>query len=137
VLLGATKEWGSTNVSPSVGDEERSSALAKLFAEATQFYPYISRWEVIGMQAGLRAMPPRSALASLPLVGCIDDLVKDSLVRKAIGSISSSETSSKKWGIFGGLGSRGLIHHGWLGEQLARAIILKNELILPPELKQW
>ncbi|CAM6103033.1 unnamed protein product [Calypogeia fissa] len=138
VLLGATKDWGSTNSSPSVSDEERSTALGKLFSETKLFYPSISKWEVEGMQAGLRAMPPRSALGSLPLVGCIDDLVQSSDIRVILGAPNNSSQSSKtKWWLLGGLGSRGLIHHAWLGEILAKAVILNNECLLPQELQQW
>lgn len=138
VLLGATKDWGSMDASPFVSAEERSKSLDRLFAETTPFYPSILNWEVIGMQAGLRAMPPRSALGSLPLVGCIDDLVQSSHSRIVVGAPNSSpRTSSTKWWLFSGLGSRGLIHHGWLGEQLAKAVMFKNECMLPHELKQW
>jgi len=36
-----------------------------------------------------------------------------------------------------GLGPRGLIMHGWLGEQLAAAVVADDEALLPPQLTRW
>ncbi|KAL2645403.1 hypothetical protein R1flu_012990 [Riccia fluitans] len=135
LLLGATKDWGSMNASPNVDNTEATSALEKLMDETAPFYPSIKKWKVKGWQAGLRAMPPRSSLGSLPLAGCIDELVRSS----QLGGYSEQikNTASTKWWLFGGLGSRGLIHHGWLGDQVAKAVIYRNESLLPQILKQW
>ncbi|BFI28697.1 hypothetical protein MPTK2_2g22170 [Marchantia polymorpha subsp. ruderalis] len=139
LLLGATKDWGSLNGSPIVDEEEASSALEKLLIETAPFFPSIVNWEVKGWQAGLRAMPPRTSLGSLPLAGCIDELVQSSHSKVYLGSSvqSSVSTASTKWWMFGGLGSRGLIHHAWLGELVAKAVIDCNASVLPQILKQW
>ncbi|KAL3698786.1 hypothetical protein R1sor_012862 [Riccia sorocarpa] len=138
LLLGATKDWGSMNASPHVDNREASSALEKLIRESAPFYPSIKEWEVKGWQAGLRAIPPRSALGSLPLVGCIDELVRRSHSEVYSGQTSNiKQTTSTKWWLFGGLGSRGLIHHGWLGDLVAKAVVYRDESLLPQTLKQW
>ena len=36
-----------------------------------------------------------------------------------------------------GLGARGLIYHGWLGEQLAAAVAADDEQLLAPQLRRW
>jgi hypothetical protein len=56
--------------------------------------------------------------------GCIDKLVQP----------LRSET---QWWLLGGLGSRGLIYHGWLGELVAAAAISRNPALIPPELNHF
>ncbi|KAK6942252.1 FAD dependent oxidoreductase [Dillenia turbinata] len=121
--MGSTWEWKSRNYSPVVPAEEASMALEELIPKASVVYPSISNWTFVGARAGLRAMPPLTPLGSLPLLGCIDDYV-------------GGNYSCKYW-LFGGLGSRGLLYHAWLGKLMAQAVLACNEDLIPPELTSW
>lgn len=68
-------------------------------------------------------MPPLTANGSLPLLGCVNDFVGDNC-------------TSNYW-LFGGLGSRGLLYHAWLGNLMAQAVVSCNEQLIPSELIAW
>ncbi|XP_057459294.1 uncharacterized protein LOC130749954 isoform X2 [Actinidia eriantha] len=121
--LGSTWEWNSRNYSPDVPPDEASKALEELLPKASAIYPAIENWVFTGASAGLRAMPPLTPHGSLPLLGCLDDFVGGS-------------HTCKYW-LFGGLGSRGLLYHGWLGKLMAQAVLSCNEDLLPSELTDW
>ncbi|KAL8130208.1 hypothetical protein V2J09_019363 [Rumex salicifolius] len=121
--LGSTWEWGSRNYSTAASTEETSLALKELLPKARNVYPIIEKWRVEGVRAGLRAMPPVTLYGSLPLVGSIDDLV-------------GSKGESRYW-IIGGLGSRGLLYHGWVGKLTAQAVLAGNPALIPSELSSW
>ena len=53
------------------------------------------------------------------------------LQRSLTGSLVHS------WWVVGGLGARGLVYHAWLGEHLARAVLARDESLLPVELRRW
>ncbi|VVB02274.1 unnamed protein product [Arabis nemorensis] len=92
--MGSTWEWQSRNYSSDVSDEEASRALHELLPKSSVVYPNIEKWDFAEARAGLRAMPmpPVTSHGSLPLLGCIDQLV------------GAASESSKFW-FFGGLGS--------------------------------
>lgn len=121
--LGSTWEWNSRNYSSNVPSEEASKALQELLPKASAIYPAIKNWAFTRASAGLRAMPPLTPHGSLPLLGCLNDLV-------------GGNHTCKYW-LFGGLGSRGLLYHGWLGKLLAQAVLSCNEDLLPSELTSW
>ncbi|CAK9329707.1 unnamed protein product [Citrullus colocynthis] len=123
LYMGSTWEWKSTNSSPEVSEEESSRALAELLPKVSAIYPSIKEWSFIRARAGLRAMPPLTPHGSLPLMGSIDEIVR--------------HNSSCKYWVFGGLGSRGLLYHGWLGKLTAQAVLSCNEELLPSELTSW
>lgn len=123
--MGSTWEWQSRNHSPDVSAEEASRALAELLPKASAVYPEIDKWEFAGARAGLRAMPPVTSHGSLPLLGCVDQLV------------GAAEGGPCKFWVFGGLGSRGLLYHGWLGKLIAKAVLCCKEELLPSELTSW
>lgn len=58
------------------------------------------------------------------LTGCINELVKP----------LQSET---QWWLIGGLGSRGLMYHGLLGERVAAAVTAGDESLIPEEFKKF
>lgn len=58
------------------------------------------------------------------MAGCVDKLVQP----------LQSET---QWWLIGGLGSRGLIYHGWLGERVAAAVTARDVSLIPQELNQF
>ncbi|KAH9534485.1 hypothetical protein CY35_17G008100 [Sphagnum magellanicum] len=122
MVLGATKQWGCGNTSTQVLADEERAVWEQLIPNAEMFYPSIKQWEVTGLQAGVRAMPPRTSLGALPLAGCINTLVQPKL-------------DTDCW-LIGGLGSRGLIYHAWLGELVAAAIVSGIDTIVPQELSQ-
>lgn len=121
--MGSTWEWKSTNSSPQVSEDEGSKALAELLPKVSAIYPSIKEWSFTRARAGLRAMPPLTPHGSLPLMGCIDEIVR--------------HNSSCKYWLFGGLGSRGLLYHGWLGKLAAEAVLSCNEELIPSELTSW
>ncbi|KAL6973913.1 hypothetical protein U1Q18_028098 [Sarracenia purpurea var. burkii] len=123
LYLGSTWEWNSGNYSPDVPLEEASKALRELLPKASAMYPLLKNWAFTGASAGLRAMPPLTPHGSLPVLGCIDDFV-------------GGNHRCKYW-LFGGLGARGLLYHGWLGKLMAQAVVSCNENILPSELTSW
>ncbi|XP_074365918.1 uncharacterized protein LOC141706926 isoform X2 [Apium graveolens] len=123
IRIGSTWEWKSRNYAQNVAVEEASKALEELLPKASAIYPGIKNWKYISAKAGLRAMPPLTSHGSLPLLGCIDDY----LIRKQ---------KCKFW-LFTGLGSRGLLYHGWLGKLMAQAVVSCDEEVLPSELVAW
>ncbi|WJX29398.1 hypothetical protein P8452_18046 [Trifolium repens] len=121
--VGSSWEWKSINSSPNVSIDEASKALHELLPKASTIYPGIRDWVFTGARAGLRAMPPLTPLGSLPLLGCINDFI--------------GRNHSCKYWLFGGLGSRGLLYHGWLGNLTAHAVLSCNEEVIPSELTSW
>ncbi|KAI5441156.1 hypothetical protein KIW84_010571, partial [Lathyrus oleraceus] len=121
--VGSTWEWKSINSSPDVSIDEASKARHELLPKASTIYPEIKDWVFTGAKAGLRAMPPLTPLGSLPLLGCINDFI--------------GRNHSCKYWLFGGLGSRGLLYHGWLGNLTAHAALSCNEEVIPSELTSW
>ncbi|WVZ18053.1 hypothetical protein V8G54_005375 [Vigna mungo] len=121
--LGSTWEWKSVNSSPNVSSDEASKALEELLPKASTIYPGIRDWVFTGARAGLRAMPPLTTLGSLPLLGCINDII--------------GRNHTCKYWLFGGLGSRGLLYHAWLGNLMAQAVLSFNEEVIPSELRSW
>ncbi|XP_027901677.1 uncharacterized protein LOC114162101 [Vigna unguiculata] len=121
--LGSTWEWKSVSSSPNVSSDEASKALQELLPKASTIYPGIKDWVFTGARAGLRAMPPLTTLGSLPLLGCINDII--------------GRNHTCKYWLFGGLGSRGLLYHAWLGNLMAQAVLSFNEEVIPSELRSW
>ncbi|KAB2618770.1 hypothetical protein D8674_014695 [Pyrus ussuriensis x Pyrus communis] len=107
LYMGSTSEWKSRNSSPNVFADEAREALK----------------ELLPTRAGLRAMPPLTPHGSLCLLGCVHDIVDEN-------------RSSNHW-LFGGLGSRGLLYHGWLGKLMAQAVLSCNEELFPHESTSW
>ncbi|KAL3566907.1 hypothetical protein D5086_032322 [Populus alba] len=123
LYMGSTWEWKSRNSNPNVSVDEASRALQELLPKVSAFYPAIKDWTFTKANAGLRAMPPLTAHGSLPLLGCVNYFV--------------GENVAGKYWLFGGLGSRGLLYHAWLGNLMARAVISCNEQVIPSELTAW
>jgi glycine/D-amino acid oxidase-like deaminating enzyme len=123
LYLGSTWEWKSRNSSPNVSADESSSVLQELLPKASSVYPGIKDWTFTDARAGLRAMPPLTPHGSLPLLGCVNDVLGGNL-------------TCDYW-LFGGLGSRGLLYHGWLGKLIAQAMLSSNEELIPCELTSW
>ncbi|RWW02806.1 hypothetical protein GW17_00034087 [Ensete ventricosum] len=123
VLVGSTWDWNSKDYASSVSEEEASSAMEELMPKASSVYPPIRNWAFVGAQAGLRAMPPLTPYGSLPLLGCVDDII--------------GENVKCRYWLVGGLGSRGLLYHGLVGKLTAQAVLSSNESVLPSEFTHW
>lgn len=106
--------------------EAAVAASDQLSKKVAAFYPPIRHWLLQEAHAGVRAMAPRTPWGKLPLIGCVDEIVR----------VKSSRKHPYYW-IFGGLGSRGLIYHAWLGKEIAQAIVSRSEATLPKELLLW
>ncbi|XP_031482329.1 uncharacterized protein LOC116252304 [Nymphaea colorata] len=123
LIIGSTWDWSSADYSSAVSGEEASSALQDLIPKASAVLPNISEWVFRNAKGGMRAMPPLTGLGSLPLLGCLNDLVGGS-------------PKCRYWFV-GGLGARGLLYHAWLGKLMAKAVLSCDENQLPPELTAW
>lgn len=123
LYMGSTWEWKSRNSSPNVSADEAAEALKELLPKVCRIYPVVRDWTFIGARAGLRAMPPLTPHGSLPLLGCVNNII-------------GLNQTCKYW-LFGGLGSRGLLYHGWLGKLMAQAVLSCNEDLIPYELTSW
>ena len=128
LILGATKDWDNCNMSAIVEGEAAVAACVHLSQKVSTFYPSINHWLLQEAHAGVRAMAPRTPWGKLPLTGCIDEIVNVQSLRKL---------QFPYYWIFGGLGSRGLIYHAWLGKKIAQAVVSRSEASLPKELLSW
>lgn len=123
VYVGSTWDWNSKNYDQSVSKEEASQATEELVSRASVFYPEITKWSFAGAKAGLRAMPPLTGNGSMPLLGCLNDLIGD-------------KGDCMFW-LVGGLGARGLLYHGLVGKLTSQAVISCDESMIPFEFTHW
>ncbi|XP_078163652.1 uncharacterized protein LOC144558683 isoform X1 [Carex rostrata] len=123
VYMGSTWDWNSKNHDQNVSKEEASRATEELQSKASVFYPEITKWSFVGAKAGLRAMPPLTDNGSLPLLGCLNDLIGD--------------RSDCMFWLVGGLGARGLLYHGLVGKLTSQAVISCEESVIPFEFIDW
>jgi hypothetical protein len=107
VSIGSTWQWKSENYSSSVSDDEALNAMEELLPKASAVYPGITKWKFVQARAGIRAMPPLTANGSLPLLGCLNDVI--------------GKRSNCSFWLVGGLGARGLFcSMVWLESLLPR-----------------
>ncbi|KAG2436276.1 hypothetical protein HXX76_006587 [Chlamydomonas incerta] len=78
-------------------------AVEVLRAAACGVWRPLSAWQIDRVREGVRALPPRTQHGSLPLLGRV--------------------APSSSWWLVAGLGSRGLVYHGWLGRLVAEAAV--------------
>ncbi|PNT76377.1 hypothetical protein BRADI_1g47557v3 [Brachypodium distachyon] len=123
VSVGSTWQWKSDNHASTVSDEEAATAMEELLPKASAVYPGISKWDYIRARAGIRAMPPLTANGSLPLLGCLNDVI-------------GTRSNCAFW-LVGGLGARGLLYHGLVGKLTAKAAISGDENMIPSEFTCW
>ncbi|KAI3972273.1 hypothetical protein MKW92_011688 [Papaver armeniacum] len=133
LVLGSTWDWNSRNYSPHVSESETSNALEELIPKASAVYSSVVNWEFTGARAGVRSMPPLTPYGSIPLLGCVDDIV----FHDGGKNLNHKHSSKTKYWLFGGLGARGLLYHGWLGKLMAQAVLSCDESLLPSELTSW
>jgi glycine/D-amino acid oxidase-like deaminating enzyme len=144
VLVGTTTELdasvsdarraGEVSIHGCGSESSRAAAAAaELVERASAIYPPFASdlddWAVEVTRYGVRANPPRSNLGSLPLIGRI--AVKTS----SFDAPHGQEKTSPSWWYVGGLGARGLVYHGVLGEILAEAVLADDDTRVPRELR--
>ena len=129
LLCGATFEYEvSTLHAPADCDATHEAIGATL----QKIHPSIEGESVLGCQAGVRALPPRTHFGYVPIAGRLG-ATESTADGTADGSSSSSDGGAEGaecW-LLGGLGSRGLIHHALLGQQTARAVLSRDATLLP------
>lgn len=131
LVVGATKAYGLTPdqayaqcAAPVVTDlTEAATATEALLPPAAALWPPLSSWRVTVVVSGVRALPTRGADGSIPYLGRLP--------------AAGSSGQQRNWWLVGGLGARGLVYHAWLGRLVARALLLRSEEGLPPELLRW
>ena len=162
LLAGATFEYDPPDIVHRPPDAE--AAAAALLPSLAAIHPPLATARVLGAQAGVRALPPRSHYGYVPLLGRLPIEAGGSAAAAGGGEAGGGEASeadayqpwlrlrSRKRGdeatddpavsvgaaapsggtwIFGGLGSRGLIHHALLGAAVAEAVLEGDETLLP------
>lgn len=76
-------------------------------------------YEGVEAVSGVRALPPRSLVGSVPIAG----------------EISGTPEGKSAW-VFTALGSRGLLYHAWLGKLVARSVVGGCDVLLPIDVKR-
>lgn len=126
IVVGATKlynvpesaEQARSMLGKPVDPDVQEHVESKLCTRMDQVYPLISNWTVHAVKQGVRAMPPRSSLGSLPLMGRLSP---------------ATSTRPATWYLVG-LGARGLVYHALLAHWLAQAVAHNDPERVPPEL---
>lgn len=122
IVIGATKVYGvHPNDSFGAGtvplsDAGAAAAADALLPPARTCLPPLADYTVRAIKWGVRALPPRTQLGALPLVG----------------QVTESERAARTW-VFAGLGARGLVYHALLAEELAHAVLTRDAVGLPQE----
>ncbi|GIM09231.1 hypothetical protein Vretimale_13112 [Volvox reticuliferus] len=93
------------------------TSAESLRAAACGLWAPLARWRISTIRQGVRALPPRTAHGSLPLLGRLG--------------------SGQPWWLVAGLGSRGLVYHGLVARLTADAIVSDSEEVIPKELMAW
>ena len=103
-------------------------------AQLSALHPTLFETErVLGCQAGVRSLPPRSHHGYVPIAGRLGPAVPCPMHECDMGSTDvpagAGQCLADVW-CFGGLGSRGLIHHALLGRFMGQAVLRRDESLL-------
>jgi len=110
-----TEEWFQS--------EKNDGEIASLRRKAESIYPPLRQGpEAYRVTSGTRVATRRSNLGKLPIVGRLEQ------------TKGAEGIKAETW-LFTGLGGRGVVHHGFLGECLAQAILTGDETHLPSEVR--
>ena len=145
LVAGASQE--NDNVWEREGNLD--TALDLIERDLVAIYPALSgrlgQWSPVAARAGVKGVAARSALGAIPLCGrlalpdtspALGQLEPSpqqtvTLSQTPIASpLAAGDLADKVW-VFGGLGSRGLIHHSILGRALAQAILTGDPDCIP------
>jgi len=123
ILAGATFEYDTPERVHRPADA--ADAAAVLRPSLAAMHPPLAHAEILGASAGVRSLPPRSHFGYVPLAG--------RLPAHLSGGLGGTPCST--W-FFGGLGSRGLIHHALLGKAVAEAVLAEDEERIPEHVRR-
>jgi len=132
--------------------EEWKTAVEALVPSASQLWPPLgvgfssssgsddvnflpNTWHVATVRSGYRALPERTAEGSIPYAGKL--INSKTAVNKDTDTSTSAKERKNNWWVVGGLGARGLVYHGWLGELVAAGMVQKSDAHIPKELQRW
>ena len=151
LLAGATHEYDPPERVNRPADE--TAACALLLPGLVAMHAPLATARIVGVQAGVRSLPPRSHLGYAPIAGRLPPLGAaagpDAAHEAETAKSSKDSTKSSKgataaapgaaraatW-LFGGLGSRGLIYHAVLGARVAEAVMADDEGRLPEHMRR-
>ena len=126
MIAGATFEYKDeddtwNDFMQQVSKQDINRAINDLTDPLQQIFPKLfEEWRVSTTNSGSRALPPRSDQGSIPITCRVRG--------------TSEETTC--W-LFTGLGSRGLLHHAYLGRVLAHAIVSGSEKHIPIDARRF
>ncbi len=125
LLGGATFEYLDKSKSP-VEDFIRShvtdvrQAAGELDSHLKAMVPSLEYfWKPESAMSGIRALPPRSKLGTVPIAGRLQGV-----------------PGGKDVWVLTGLGSRGVLYHAYLGRCVAHAVVAGNEKLIPLDARQ-
>ncbi|KAG2484622.1 hypothetical protein HYH03_016576 [Edaphochlamys debaryana] len=95
-------------------EEADAATEEELRRRAEAVWKPLADWRVARVREGFRALPPRKGHGALPLVGRLQP--------------------GRRWWVVAGLGSRGVLYHGLLGQLLADAVLYDKVDVIPEEL---
>ena len=102
-------------------DADVLAALDELLPPAQASLPALAASTVRCVKWGVRALPPRTQLGALPLLG------------RVLAARTAEQPGSAPTWVLVGLGARGLVYHALLAEQLANAVLTGEDGALPRE----
>ena len=140
LLVGTTREYDATvatarraGARDPESDAVAAAAAEKLTRDVMEVYPPLRGMSVDAVRYGVRANPPRRALGSLPLVGRVR--VGEETETETDGDGDGTRATRRTRWYVGGLGARGLVYHGMVGEMVARAALTGDGGGIPRELR--
>lgn len=130
-IVGATQQYGVSSCDAynalqcqnDVGSKDALGASEELLNKARHILPSLQLWNVAQIRSGVRALPKRTNIGSIPYAGKIPR--------------GRESRDSPSWWNVGGLGARGLVYHAWLGALVAFAMFQQDDSSIPAELKRW
>lgn len=130
-IVGATQQHGvssydaynALNFRNGVASKDALNASEDLLNKARHILPSLRDWNVAQIRSGVRALPTRTSIGSIPYAGKI--------------SRDRESKQSPSWWNVCGLGARGLVYHAWLGSLVAFAMFQQEDSSIPVELKRW
>ncbi|GJQ11829.1 hypothetical protein GpartN1_g3620.t1 [Galdieria partita] len=102
------------------GQLSEDSEIANIHSRLDKLVPGIlNHVECIHIDGAFRALPERTQLGSIPIV-----------------DLAGKFKECNMW-LYTGLGSRGILYHAWLSQQLAKAIVFNDANILPKQVRRY
>ena len=144
LLVGTTREYDATvatarraGARDPKSDAVAAAAAEKLTRDVVEVYPPLRSMSVDAVRYGVRANPPRRALGSLPLVGRVrvGEETETEMETETDGDGDGTRATRRTRWYVGGLGARGLVYHGMVGEMVARAALTGDGGGIPRELR--